>query len=699
MPRFSLCLLTTIFQLSVFENDNIDFIVPLELYVSRLRQLETAVADTDQDVAVEAFFAEESPIEDSEFASFAGLAIGFSEDPDNGQELSHPSLSGSGYNSVCVVWHQGGGEDNLSPWEVSVRDAEPPDRPKLDENEKRAVRHALSDVRGLPSADEYFRYPVNESYSDYPTRVEVPMDFTFITNRLEADYYSTKYSVVADVRLIHTNCAKYNGDNDDLTALAAEVVAKFEEHVLDEEERAFFHKYDAPLSGSLASLEETSAAQADAPSASAVIQRRSQRQRQPPRSILEDVSEPAGESTRSRSTRAGLRGRSTGRRGNFRQQESDSSVLEAVAQREVAPTLEQLSSNGRSRGRSTRILRNNQQAAAQGRSMPQRSARTGLRNPVYQDQPSDIDEEIEMDPSPRAAAARATRRSTARGQLGGHSTAWSHPPLRPGLRSSGSQDLSSSDEDELDAHAPALASSARATRTSTGQEFSRNTRTRKSARRAEPADDDETAESSDDDEGGSSPSPQRRSARGSSRGLSRGSRRGRSRKRHSNETEDTTSSEEQDGNGSEFDEEESKGHDGSSGEDEISAESSSESESEIANTRRSTRRRGSRSRAVKAESDEESVESVPSKKNSSRRGHDEGPESPFRNAHARSTQKRGSYIDPSESEFGSDVESPPVDTRRTKKPKTSNKKRKGTVAGCIAIVCVRVELMRFKNVH
>ena len=46
------------------------------------------------------------------------------------------------------------------------------------------------------------------------------MDLSFITKRLEADYYSTKYSVAADVRLIHTNSAKYNGDNDDLTQLA-----------------------------------------------------------------------------------------------------------------------------------------------------------------------------------------------------------------------------------------------------------------------------------------------------------------------------------------------------------------------------------------------------------------------------------------------------------------------------------------------
>ncbi|EEC48653.1 predicted protein, partial [Phaeodactylum tricornutum CCAP 1055/1] len=59
-----------------------------------------------------------------------------------------------------------------------------------------------------------FLLPVNDyRYSDYPSRVEVPMDLTFVLNRLEADYYGSRPSVVADVRLIRDNCIKYNGEN------------------------------------------------------------------------------------------------------------------------------------------------------------------------------------------------------------------------------------------------------------------------------------------------------------------------------------------------------------------------------------------------------------------------------------------------------------------------------------------------------
>jgi len=235
----------------VFENDSSDFIVPLDLYVTRLKQLEDAVADADRDVEVEAFFGEEDvEDEDAEFVAYPARGVDFSRDADNGQALSHPSLSGSGYNSVRLDWILDSGSIDMSPWELSIKDADAPYRPKLDENEKRAVRKALSIIRGLPNVDEYFRYAVADAYTDYHTRVEVPMFLNYIIQRLEGDYYSTRYSVVADVRLLHTNSAKYNGDNDDLTQLAAEVVATFEENILNEEERAFFHKYDAPISGS-----------------------------------------------------------------------------------------------------------------------------------------------------------------------------------------------------------------------------------------------------------------------------------------------------------------------------------------------------------------------------------------------------------------------------------------------------------------
>jgi len=679
-------LLYRFLQLSVFENNNSDFIVPIDLYVSRLRQLEVAVTNSSRGISVEAYFAGEE--EDAEFTAYTGSALAFTEDPDNGQEQSHPSLSGSGYSSVRVVWEDND-EYSLSPWEISVKDAAPPERPHLSDNEKKIIRRALDIVKSLPNVC-VFRQPVNEQrYSDYQTRVEVPMDLTFITNRLETDYYSTKFSVVADMRLIQTNCAKYNGDHDDLTELAAQLVATFEENVFDDTEQAFFHQCDAPTSGSLEALEnnvnDATATGSSRPSASAVVRQRPQRQRRPPRSVLEDFPGGTEESRATRSTRIGRTIRPASRRGRSRLQESDNSVLIAVAQPEVAPTLEQLS-NGRARGRATRARQNNEREATQGRNLPQRSARAGLRNSNYRDLPSDIDEEA--DESPQASPRRTSRRN--------NST--SHRSLRAGLRNSDAQQPFSSsdeDEDELNMQPQARTSSSRTTRGSPAQEPPRGTRIRiRTRREPEPADeaDDESAVESSDDGAGSSPPQRGASRRSTRRSPTRGSRRAspeiespppagrtrnRSKRRRSNDNDDESVDEERGADESDF--EGSNGNEDSSGDDDdLSAVASSDSESEIVKTRNS-RTLTSRQRAIKKE-DESSVGSVPSRKTRSRNRHLEAPESPFRSSHARTTQRKStSYADPSESEFESDADSPKSTARRPTQRKTNkvSKKRKG----------------------
>lgn len=73
------------------------------------------------------------------------------------------------------------------------------------------------------------------------------MDLTFIMNRLENNYYSNKYSVVADMRLIADNCVKYNGEIDSLSDLSRNMYETFRDLVLTNEELTWFLDYDKPL--------------------------------------------------------------------------------------------------------------------------------------------------------------------------------------------------------------------------------------------------------------------------------------------------------------------------------------------------------------------------------------------------------------------------------------------------------------------
>ena len=603
--------------------------------------------------------------------SWTGCALDFSEDPDNGQEQSHPSLSGSGYNSVRVVWEDES-EDTLSPWEVALKDAMPPRRPSLTDDEKRTIRRALKTINSLPNIDA-FRSPVDEShYSDYRTRVEVPMDLTFITTRLEADYYSTKYSVVADVRLVQTNCAKYNGDHDDLTELAGHLIATFEDNVFSEEEKLFFHEYDLPISGlPLDALGDGENGGRELRSAPVVIQRRTARQRGPPRSVLEDIAGSSPEEAiASRVTRAGR----TVRLDGSREQRTESSILE-VAARHVAPTLEQLSSNNFARGRTTRTRHNNQRAASHTRNIPQRSTRAGSGNAANRD------------PSWNAMGETVQRSDGPDNRpfgTGDHGNSATHHSLRPGLRNSQSRDSSPSDE-EL--HPLEDRRFSRAASSSAGQGDARRPRIRiRSSRRAPTADDEDFDGSQDHDMGqvaarGSSRRSTRNSAavgfvpEASLRSRSRKTRAGTKRPRDS--SDEASSAEEPGADESDFGEDfDGKGH-------------SSGSESEISEafgnrngtvSTRISRAQTRRSRAVKAE--DGSV-------GSAQLGRKKAPQNRRTEAidsyvcHARSTRhSRKSYVDPSESEFGSDVDSPESCTQPLKPRKGNNdsKKRRGLFA-------------------
>lgn len=391
--------------------------------MSRLQQLERVLSDPRNIAEVEAFYADsKDEAEDAEYLSFRGKIVRFDDAIE--ANASHPSLFGSGFGSLGIVWDQGQNEepDQVSPWDVSAQDighAELLERPKLSEDEKKNVRDALKAIGQLPGVKEFFVFSVDlEKYSDYATRVEVPMDLNFLRSRLEADYYSTRYSVVADVRLIHTNCKKYNGDLDELSDIASDMLETFEGLVLNEEERGIFHKYDMPIAGVHSSSSLSAPLQlneSDVDPAESIVQRRSQRCRSE-RSLLENLPESAQtvrNVSRQKKSKRASRNRSSVSR--LRLPRNDRSVLESRT--ENIPTLEHLSNvlGSRSRGRTTRSTFPNQRPSPSSaqrnvsdgpvRNAPRRAARAGLRNSTYLEVPSDNDSSERRESALRARRA------------------------------------------------------------------------------------------------------------------------------------------------------------------------------------------------------------------------------------------------------------------------------------------------------
>ena len=73
----------------------------------------------------------------------------------------------------------------------------------LSEDDAKSILEALNVQLQKPGAREHLSHPVDEvRYSGCEKMVEVPMDIMIINRRLELDYYATKLSVFADVKLI-----------------------------------------------------------------------------------------------------------------------------------------------------------------------------------------------------------------------------------------------------------------------------------------------------------------------------------------------------------------------------------------------------------------------------------------------------------------------------------------------------------------
>jgi hypothetical protein len=182
---------------------------------------------------VKIYYDEPSGPEDAEMIAYPG------EVDVLGQEESHPDphLRGSGFGVLDVRFPNY--SDAFSPWEVSMENMSI-SRPLLSEEENKLMFDTVSLLLRKESYFEHFRMPVDTArYSDYNRMVEVSMNLLFIKRRLETNYYASKLSAVADVRLIRDSCIKYNTIENELTRTAGEMCDEFEAKVLGAEEHSF----------------------------------------------------------------------------------------------------------------------------------------------------------------------------------------------------------------------------------------------------------------------------------------------------------------------------------------------------------------------------------------------------------------------------------------------------------------------------
>ena len=236
-------------KLDVFQGGDLEeFLVPLDRYQWRVRCLEEAISKNQgrcDGIEISTFYDDESNDDgDSDLVLYNGRLGDYGN---YDRDHSDANLVGCGYQAINIQWADPDQPSNsCSPWEVTV------DKPTssqfkfsrrtLSEDEKRRAHEALKKIKRIPDVREQFVEPVDQRvYSDYLTRVELPMDLKFIERRLDANYYSSRFSLVFDVRLVMINCCKYNGENGALQDSARQMVDQFEKEMLSDEERQLYN--------------------------------------------------------------------------------------------------------------------------------------------------------------------------------------------------------------------------------------------------------------------------------------------------------------------------------------------------------------------------------------------------------------------------------------------------------------------------
>ena len=231
------------FEVSVFENGQVDFIVPEHLYAWKIESLQEAISSRRNAHGLQytCYFQpsvedEGGDVEDAEYIPW-GSEI---SDMVFSRREREMHFKNSGYNAIAIVW-ENGDHAQVSAWEglltEKIRDVPLP--PCLDDDEKSELVGILDKIEEDPLVEQWFSHPVDTSlFIDYLRLVEVPMDLSIIRTRLENDYYTNVLSFEADVKLIRENCNKYNERNADITQAAYDLYDNVVEMCSDLREKA-----------------------------------------------------------------------------------------------------------------------------------------------------------------------------------------------------------------------------------------------------------------------------------------------------------------------------------------------------------------------------------------------------------------------------------------------------------------------------
>lgn len=214
------------FEVSIFENGESDFVIPLQLYKWRIQSLEKAITDQipGSSLGLTDFYVN-AETEDSRVDPYSCQLLSTVNSNDQ-QELHFQE---SGFNTLHIQYESN--DDNLAnSWDVTINGTEKncPLPTSLTGDQEKAVLEILDILEADIYVKATFSAQVNErSFVDYSMMIEVPMDTSIIRLRLQQKYYTNMKSVKADVRLIRDNCFKYNKMGSEITNEAEKLFDSF----------------------------------------------------------------------------------------------------------------------------------------------------------------------------------------------------------------------------------------------------------------------------------------------------------------------------------------------------------------------------------------------------------------------------------------------------------------------------------------
>lgn len=150
------------------------------------------------------------------------------------------------------------------PWVPRLDELDLVAQDRLVSKLEKAVRAAMKMKHAAP-----FLRPVQpeiDGCADYHDRIEHPMDYSTIWEKIESTSYKHVSELLKDVRLIRLNCEAYNGGNHVFTKYAAEVESKFEREarICEDAELKAMQKRLNPATSSTADKKKSAAAVATA---------------------------------------------------------------------------------------------------------------------------------------------------------------------------------------------------------------------------------------------------------------------------------------------------------------------------------------------------------------------------------------------------------------------------------------------------